>query len=74
MQKSRLTIGLLREGKVPPDKRVPFTPLQVEEIHQRFPDVKIVCQSSDVRAFRDEEYKERGIEVWNEPTCSFRTR
>ena len=66
MQKSRLTIGLLREGKVPPDKRVPFTPLQVEEIHQRFPDVKIVCQSSDVRAFRDEEYKERGIEVWND--------
>ena len=29
--------GLIREGKEPPDKRVAFTPQQVEEIEQRFP-------------------------------------
>lgn len=58
-----LKIGLLREGKVPPDKRVPFTPLQVEEIHQRFPNVKIICQTSESRCFRDEEYSSIGCEV-----------
>ncbi|MEX2231877.1 MAG: NAD(P)-dependent oxidoreductase [Cyclobacteriaceae bacterium] len=58
-----LKIGLIREGKIPPDKRVPFTPLQTEEIEQRFPGVKIVCQESEVRCFRDEEYRNLDIEV-----------
>lgn len=59
----RLSIGLLREGKVPPDKRVAFTPVQVEEIVQRFPHVKVVCQASDVRCFTDDEYGVLGTEV-----------
>jgi alanine dehydrogenase len=58
-----LKIGLIREGKIPPDKRVAFTPLQVEEIEQRFPHIKVVCQSSGVRCFGDEEYKSLDIEV-----------
>jgi len=58
-----IKLGIIREGKVPPDKRVPFTPLQTEEIQQRFPHVKVICQSSEVRAFKDDEYRELGIEV-----------
>jgi saccharopine dehydrogenase (NAD+, L-lysine-forming) len=58
-----MKIGLLREGKVPPDKRVPFTPLQTQEIGQRFPDVKIIAQRSEVRCFRDEEYAQLDTEV-----------
>ena len=58
-----LKIGLIREGKTPPDKRVPFTPLQVEEIEQRFPEVKVVCQQSPMRCFQDDEYREFGNEV-----------
>lgn len=61
--RSQLKIGLIREGKVPPDKRVAFTPLQAEEIEQRFEGVRIVCQHSDVRAFKDDEYREAGIKV-----------
>lgn len=57
-----LRIGLLREGKIPPDKRVAFTPAQCEEIEQRFR-VKIFCQQSEVRAFTDDEYRARNIEV-----------
>lgn len=57
-----LKIGLLREGKIPPDKRVAFTPTQCEEIEQRF-QVKILCQESEVRAFTDDEYRSRNIEV-----------
>jgi len=51
-----ITIGLIREGRVPPDKRVAFTPLQVVEIMQKFPNVKVVCQTSPVRCYKDEEY------------------
>ena len=58
-----MKIGLIREGKVPTDKRVPFTPLQAEEIQLRFPDIKMLCQESDIRCFKDDEYREHGIEV-----------
>ena len=58
-----LRIGLIREGKVPADKRVPFTPLQAEEIEQRYPDVRVVVQQSPVRCFKDSEYQELDIEV-----------
>jgi saccharopine dehydrogenase (NAD+, L-lysine forming) len=56
-------IGLLREGKNPPDKRVAFTPLQVEEILQRNPHVSVVCQPSSIRCFGDEEYSGIGVDV-----------
>jgi saccharopine dehydrogenase (NAD+, L-lysine-forming) len=58
-----IKIGLIREGKVPPDKRVPFTPIQAEEIEQRYPNVKVVCQQSEIRCFKDSEYKELDIAV-----------
>lgn len=58
-----MKIGLIREGKIPTDKRVPFTPLQAEEIQLRFPDLKMLCQASDIRCFNDDEYRAHGIEV-----------
>jgi alanine dehydrogenase len=58
-----MKIGLIREGKIPTDKRVPFTPLQAEEIQLRFADIKMLCQESDIRCFNDNEYREHGIEV-----------
>ncbi|MCA4897936.1 MAG: NAD(P)-dependent oxidoreductase [Bacteroidota bacterium] len=59
----KLNIGLIREGKVPPDKRVAFTPSQAEEIQQRFETVKVICQPSNIRCFRESEYSDLGIEV-----------
>jgi saccharopine dehydrogenase (NAD+, L-lysine-forming) len=56
-------IGLLREGKTPSDKRVPFTPLQVIEIEQRFSHVKVIVQKSEVRCYKDQEYSDLGISV-----------
>lgn len=58
-----MKIGLIREGKTPTDKRVPFTPLQAEEIQLRFTDIKMLCQESDIRCFNDDEYRAHGIEV-----------
>ncbi len=56
-------IGLIREGKNPPDKRVPFSPNQVEEILQRFPDLSVVCQLSATRCFKDDEYSALDIPI-----------
>src|SRR5258706_2308367 len=58
-----ISIGLVREGRVPPDKRAPFSPLQVEEIQQRFSNVKVFCQASPVRCLQDDEYAALGIDV-----------
>ncbi len=58
-----MIIGLIRERKNPPDKRVPFTPLQVEEIEQRFPHVKVQVETSAIRCFPDREYSEYRIPV-----------
>jgi saccharopine dehydrogenase (NAD+, L-lysine forming) len=63
-----IKIGLIREGKVPPDKRVPFTPLQALEVQQRFKGARIICQNSDVRAFADDEYSALGIKVVSDVT------
>ena len=63
MNLAPVRIGIIKEGKVPPDKRVPFTPAQTEEIQQRFSHVHIVVQESDFRCFNDTEYREHNIEV-----------
>ena len=64
-----IKIGLIREGKIPPDKRVAFTPLQAQEIEQRFPNVKIICEPSDIRCFKESEYQEVGIAIGDVSEC-----
>lgn len=59
----KLKLGIIREGKNPPDKRVPFSPGQAEEIEQRFPHMKVFVQKSPVRCFADSEYDKLDIEV-----------
>ncbi|MFN3839076.1 MAG: NAD(P)-dependent oxidoreductase [Cyclobacteriaceae bacterium] len=58
-----IRLALIREGKTPPDKRVPFTPFQAEEIEQRFPHVKVVVEESPIRCFQDREYRALDVEV-----------
>lgn len=58
-----MKIGLIREGKVPPDKRVPLTPKQCRLLETRYPHVKIVVQPSPIRAYTDEAYAAEGIEI-----------
>ncbi|OGX81759.1 NAD(P)-dependent oxidoreductase [Hymenobacter glacialis] len=57
------TIGLIREGKTPPDKRVPLTPNKCAEAQASFADLRIVVQSSPVRSYSDQEYRDLGLEV-----------
>jgi saccharopine dehydrogenase (NAD+, L-lysine forming) len=57
----KIKIGVLREEKTPPDKRVPLTPLICSEIMQKYPNVEIVVQPSRIRCYTDEEYTFFGI-------------
>lgn len=59
----KIKLGIIREGKIPVDRRVPFTPHQLIEIKQKFPEVEIVCQRSSVRSFSDLEYEGIGIKI-----------
>ncbi|WP_114777731.1 NAD(P)-dependent oxidoreductase [Botryobacter ruber] len=56
-----LKIGIIKEGKVPVDKRVPLTPKKCVEAMQAFPHAHVVVQPSPVRSFSDAEYVELGI-------------
>jgi len=64
-----IKIGLIREGKIPPDKRVAFTPLQAQEIEQRFPNVKIIVEPSEIRCYKESEYQEVGISIGDVSEC-----
>jgi saccharopine dehydrogenase (NAD+, L-lysine-forming) len=54
-------IGILREGKIPHDKRVAFTPEQCAYIKTFFAPIDIVVQPSVFRSYSNEEYIKEGI-------------
>lgn len=56
-------IGIIREGKTPPDHRVPLTPAQARHINESFPDVEVVCQTSNIRCYSDYQYADEGIKI-----------
>ncbi len=58
-----LKIGILREEKVPQDRRTPITPAQASKIMELYPFIKIYCQTSDTRCFSDAEYEKEGVKV-----------
>ena len=58
-----MRIGILREGKVPPDERVPFTPRQCMQLKESYPNFDIVVQPSKIRAYRDQSYLKHGISL-----------
>jgi saccharopine dehydrogenase (NAD+, L-lysine-forming) len=58
---TKLKIGIIREGKVPSDRRVPLLPHQCVEIMQVYPHVEFYVQPSDVRCIANKEYAAAGI-------------
>jgi len=56
-------IGLIREGKVPPDSRVALIPAHCKYIMKAMPEVKIVVQPGPGRCFGDKEYQMAGVEI-----------
>jgi len=60
---SQIKIGIIREGKNPPDRRVPFTPEQCKQIVDEFPQIDLVVQPSAIRCFSDDLYEAQGIKL-----------
>ncbi len=58
-----MKIGIIKEYKSPPDKRVVFSPEKCVETLQKFPQVEFFIEKSDIRCFSDSEYQEMGLKV-----------
>jgi saccharopine dehydrogenase (NAD+, L-lysine forming) len=56
-------IGVLRETKNPPDRRVPLTPPQIIALQELYPFTEFYVQPSTIRCYSDEEYRYLGIPV-----------
>ena len=56
-----IKIGILKEGKTPPDRRVPLSPKQCKHLISQYPNLSLVVQKSPIRCFSDEDYANEGI-------------
>lgn len=54
---NKIRIGILRETRNPPDRRVPLTPPQIIALEETYPDVQFFVQPSDFRCYSNEEYE-----------------
>jgi len=52
-----MKVGILRETKNPPDRRVPLTPPQIVALEELYPDVQFFVQPSDYRCYGNDEYE-----------------
>lgn len=64
-----MKIGIIRETKSPIDNRVALAPEQIVSLMKRYPQVEFLVQSSDIRAYHDEEYSSLGITVADDISC-----
>jgi alanine dehydrogenase len=58
-----MKFGIIKERKNPPDRRVVFSPEKLLEFKKKFPEASIQVESSDIRVFSDDAYRNVGIEV-----------
>ena len=56
-------IGLIKEGKTPPDKRVPLSPKQCKWVLDNYKNIELVVQRSPIRKYQDQEYIDEGITI-----------
>ena len=58
-----MKFGIIKERKNPPDKRVVLPPEACRLLLNKYEDMKIEVENSNVRIFTNKEYEEAGIEV-----------
>ena len=64
----KTTIGIIREGKEPPDRRVPLTPVHCRQLQEAYPTLEILVQPSSIRGYSDDEYRAEDIIVQEDMT------
>ncbi|MCK8480153.1 NAD(P)-dependent oxidoreductase [Psychroserpens algicola] len=58
-----MKFAIIKERKNPPDRRVVFSPEKLAEARAQFPQAEFVVESSDIRVFPDEAYRNLGFTV-----------
>jgi len=60
-----MKLAIIKERKNPLDRRVVFSPDACVALLKEFPDLEIKIESSNVRVFTDDAYKNKGLHVVN---------
>lgn len=60
---NKYKVGLLAETKTPPDRRAALTPTTAAELVAKYPNVELFVQPGKIRAFKDSEYTEKGLNL-----------
>ncbi len=58
-----MKVGIIKEGKIKTDSRVPLTPKQCRYLQDKYSDLQIFVQPSQKRCFSDLEYQSQGISL-----------
>ena len=58
-----MKFGILKERKNPPERRVVFSPNELTRLKQKYQNVSVKVERSDIRIFDDAQYENLGIEV-----------
>jgi len=58
-----VTFAIIKERKNPPDRRVVFSPEKCQDVIQKFPEARMLVETSDVRIFQDTAYENAGFNV-----------
>ncbi len=58
-----MKFGIIKERKNPPDRRVVFSPDELARLKQLYQGLTVKVESSDIRVFSDEDYRNIGVEV-----------
>lgn len=61
-----MKFAIIKERKNPPDRRVVFSPDMLSKAREQFPEATFIVESSDIRIFSDQEYRDQGFEVRND--------
>ncbi|MEO8772731.1 MAG: NAD(P)-dependent oxidoreductase [Gelidibacter sp.] len=58
-----MKFAIIKERKIPIDRRVVFSPEKLSEVRTLFPEAEFIIESSDVRVFSDDAYEKMGFNV-----------
>ncbi len=58
-----MKIGLIKERKTPPDRRVVFSPDRLVHVQKQYPDLEFAVESSAIRIFPDSAYRKHGFKI-----------
>ena len=63
-----MKFGIIKERKIPVDRRVVFTPEELVRLKEEHPEAIVKVESSAIRVFKDDDYRNLGIEVADDIT------